>query len=49
MAILSRLGPQGLLAVLLLASPTLAHGGHESVPEGAAISEDPIVCCRTHG
>ncbi|GAT30594.1 LOW QUALITY PROTEIN: integral membrane protein [Aspergillus luchuensis] len=43
MAILSRFGPQGLLAVLLLASPALAHGGHESVPEGAAISEDPII------
>ncbi|GAQ45380.1 hypothetical protein AtubIFM56815_011201 [Aspergillus tubingensis] len=42
MAISSRFGPQGLLAVLLLASPALAHGGHESVPEGAAISEDPI-------
>lgn len=46
MATMSRFGPQGLLAALLLASPALAHGGHESVPEGAAVSDDPIVCCR---
>ncbi|OOF92228.1 hypothetical protein ASPCADRAFT_210640 [Aspergillus carbonarius ITEM 5010] len=39
---MSRFGPQGLLAALLLASPALAHGGHESVPEGAAVSDDPI-------
>ncbi|PWY85713.1 hypothetical protein BO94DRAFT_535852 [Aspergillus sclerotioniger CBS 115572] len=39
---MSRFGLQGLLAALLLASPALAHGGHESVPEGAAVSDDPI-------
>ncbi|OJI98964.1 hypothetical protein ASPVEDRAFT_123026 [Aspergillus versicolor CBS 583.65] len=33
---------RGLLGALLLVSPALAHGGHENVPEGAAVSEDPI-------
>lgn len=28
----------------LLVSPALAHGGHEDVPEGAGVSDDPIVC-----
>ncbi|KAI9924403.1 hypothetical protein ASPWEDRAFT_102491 [Aspergillus wentii DTO 134E9] len=32
----------GVLAALLLASPALAHGGHEAVPDGAAVSGDPI-------
>ena len=40
---LSKPDPRGLLAVLLLVSPALAHGGHENVPEGAAISGEPIV------
>jgi hypothetical protein len=40
---LSRLPIQGL-ATLLLISPILAHGDHEHVPEGAGVSEDPIVC-----
>ncbi|KAL4942133.1 hypothetical protein BDV06DRAFT_192973 [Aspergillus oleicola] len=31
-----------LLGALLLVAPVLAHGGHENVPEGAAVSEDPI-------
>ncbi|KAL4928722.1 Ytp1 family protein [Aspergillus undulatus] len=31
-----------VLGALLLVSPVLAHGGHENVPEGAAVSEDPI-------
>lgn len=35
---------RALLGALLLVSPALAHGGHENVPEGAAVSEDPIVC-----
>ncbi|KAE8351677.1 hypothetical protein BDV28DRAFT_136564 [Aspergillus coremiiformis] len=39
---LSEPDPRGVLAVLLLVSPALAHGGHESVPEGSAISGDPI-------
>ncbi|KAB8260814.1 hypothetical protein BDV32DRAFT_122184 [Aspergillus pseudonomiae] len=39
---LSKPDPRGLLAVLLLVSPALAHGGHENVPEGAAISGEPI-------
>ncbi|KAF9884255.1 hypothetical protein FE257_001930 [Aspergillus nanangensis] len=44
MMILNHLGTGGLLlpALLLLISPASAHGGHENVPEGAAISEDPI-------
>ncbi|KAF7596286.1 hypothetical protein BBP40_002430 [Aspergillus hancockii] len=33
---------RGVLAALLLVSPALAHGGHESVPEGSAISGDPV-------
>ncbi|GES66937.1 integral membrane protein [Aspergillus terreus] len=40
--ILNPFKPRGVLAALLLVSPALAHGGHENVPEGAAISEDPI-------
>ena len=40
---LSKPDPRGLLAVLLLVAPALAHGGHENVPEGAAISGEPIV------
>ncbi|GFF21976.1 protein YTP1 [Aspergillus udagawae] len=31
-----------VLVALLLASSVVAHGGHESVPEGAAVSKDPI-------
>ncbi|RAL10078.1 Ytp1 family protein [Aspergillus homomorphus CBS 101889] len=42
MAITSQSSLSGLLVTLLLATPALAHGGHENVPEGAAISEDPI-------
>lgn len=34
---------RGVLIALLLASSAVAHGGHESVPEGAAVSKDPIV------
>jgi hypothetical protein len=34
---------RGVLGALLLASPALAHGDHSHVPEGAAISDDPIV------
>jgi hypothetical protein len=34
---------RGVLVALLLASSVVAHGGHESVPEGAAVSKDPIV------
>ncbi|RJE26019.1 integral membrane protein [Aspergillus sclerotialis] len=33
---------RGVFLTLLLASSALAHGGHDHVPEGAAISEDPI-------
>ncbi|RHZ71690.1 hypothetical protein CDV55_107870 [Aspergillus turcosus] len=33
---------RGVLIALLLASSAVAHGGHESVPEGAAVSKDPI-------
>lgn len=40
---LSKSYARGLLAVLLLVSPALGHGGHENVPEGAAISGEPIV------
>lgn len=42
---------RGALVALLLASSVVAHGGHESVPEGAAVSKDPIVrdvSCRPH-
>ncbi|PYH88447.1 hypothetical protein BO71DRAFT_403848 [Aspergillus ellipticus CBS 707.79] len=44
MATLSRLGPwPGSLAALALLVPSvLAHEGHENVPEGAAVSDDPI-------
>lgn len=34
---------RGVLGALLLASPALAHGDHSHVPEGAAVSDDPIV------
>lgn len=34
---------RGVLIALLLASSVAAHGGHESVPEGSAVSKDPIV------
>ncbi|KAH1655352.1 hypothetical protein KXX16_007720 [Aspergillus fumigatus] len=33
---------RGALVAFLLASSVVAHGGHESVPEGAAVSKDPI-------
>ncbi|KAK1140265.1 hypothetical protein N8T08_010562 [Aspergillus melleus] len=36
------LNAPGVLAALLLIAPVSAHGGHENVPEGAAISGDPI-------
>ncbi|RAH83891.1 hypothetical protein BO86DRAFT_334184 [Aspergillus japonicus CBS 114.51] len=42
MAITSRFHLSGLLVTLLLAIPACAHEGHENVPDGAAISEDPI-------
>jgi len=32
---------------LLFATTALAHGGHEAVPEGEAISLEPIVCHTT--
>ncbi|KAE8388347.1 hypothetical protein BDV23DRAFT_112617 [Aspergillus alliaceus] len=38
----SKPDPRGVLGVLLLVSRALAHGGHENVPEGSAISGDPI-------
>jgi hypothetical protein len=34
---------QGALTALLLASSVVAHGGHEGIPDAAAVSEDPIV------
>lgn len=33
---------RGVLFALLLASPALAHGGHEA-PEGVVITDDPMV------
>ncbi|KAA8643120.1 hypothetical protein EYZ11_005809 [Aspergillus tanneri] len=36
------LDPRGMLTALLLIAPVSAHGGHDNIPEGAAISEDPI-------
>lgn len=32
-----------LAALFFLVPSILAHGGHEQVPEGSAVSEDPIV------
>lgn len=43
MSAMSRLDLRGVWLTLLLASPALAHGGHEA-PEGVVISDDPIVC-----
>lgn len=40
---MSQLFLRGVLPALLLVSPALAHGGHENVPEGEAISLEPIV------
>lgn len=31
--------------VALLATQVAAHGGHEQVPEGEAVSGEPIVSC----
>ncbi|PLB36003.1 Ytp1 family protein [Aspergillus candidus] len=39
---MSQLFLRGVLPALLLVSPALAHGGHENVPEGEAISLEPI-------
>ncbi|KAL4991207.1 hypothetical protein BDW68DRAFT_185177 [Aspergillus falconensis] len=39
---LSSLHLRGILGALLLISSALAHGDHSHVPEGAAISDDPI-------
>lgn len=36
-------GRTALLTLLLLASTAYAHGDHSAVPEGVAISDDPIV------
>lgn len=30
-------------ALFMLVAVVAAHGGHENVPEGSAVSEDPIV------
>lgn len=45
MAISTLTPPGGVLPALFLlfAPAVLAHGGHESVPEGSATSDDPIV------
>ena len=40
---MSQLFLRGVLPALLLVSPAWAHGGHENVPEGEAISLEPIV------
>lgn len=34
---------QSLWTVFVLIAAALAHGGHEAVPEGESISQDPIV------
>ena len=34
---------QSLWTVFVLVAAALAHGGHEAVPEGESISQDPIV------
>lgn len=36
-----------LAALFFLVPSVLAHGGHEQVPEGSAVSEDPIVRGRS--
>lgn len=35
---------RSLWALFLVIGLVTAHGGHESVPEGETISQDPIVC-----
>lgn len=42
--IMSLFDRRGVLLALLLASSVSAHGDHHSLPEGTAITEDPIVC-----
>jgi hypothetical protein len=38
---------QSLWTLSVLVASALAHGGHEAVPEGESISQDPIVCGTT--
>lgn len=41
--------PRPLLALaVFLAVQVSAHGGHEAVPEGEAVSADPIVSITRH-
>lgn len=35
---------RSLWALFLIIGVATAHGGHENVPEGEAVSLDPIVC-----
>lgn len=44
----STMNLQGLVWACLAAT-ALAHGGHEAVPQGESISQDPIVCGRILG